>query len=302
MNGQGQTSRRLRILRGLHRAFLLFAVLGLGGYTYFWGERHVYQLSQSRRLDRLLESKAGKAESIPRGNSGDPIGRIEIPRLGLSAVILEGIDEKTLLVAVGHIPQTPLPGEVGNIGLAGHRDTFFRALKDIRRDDVIRLSGPNGGGEYLVKSTAVVEPGNTEALMPSHSADLTLITCYPFNFIGPAPKRFIVKAKKREAGPEAPVPEPAAQLAKTPHRPSPFMVAQKTPVTVPVQSPEMPPVTLLVAEEAGPAPDENGARKHRHILRAISSPFRKSFGWMKRHQDTEPRQPPQPVSPLPEAN
>ncbi len=302
MNGQGQTSKRLRILRGLERAFLLFAVLGLGGYTYFWGERHVYQLSQSRRLDRILESKVDKAESIPKGNSADPIGRIEIPRLGLSAVILEGIDEKTLLVAVGHIPQTPLPGEVGNIGLAAHRDTFFRALKDIRRDDVIRLSGPNGGGEYLVKSTAVVEPGNTEALMPSRSADLTLITCYPFNFIGPAPKRFIVKAEKREAGPKAPVSEPAGQLAKASLRPSPFIVAQKAPVTVPVQSPETPPPTPLASEEAGPVPDENGARKHRHILRAISSPLRKSFGWMKPHRDTDRGQSPQPESRLPGTN
>ena len=122
------------------------------------------------------------------------MGRIEIRTIGLDAMILEGTDARTLRRAVGHIPGTPLPGKQGNVVITGHRDTFFRPLHNIRKDDEILLTTLNGSYRYRVDLTEVVEPQDTEVLADSDDAVLTLVTCYPFYYVGPAPKRFIVRA------------------------------------------------------------------------------------------------------------
>jgi sortase A len=124
------------------------------------------------------------------------LGRIEIRAIGLSAMILEGTDARTLRRAVGHIPSTPLPGQQGNVALTGHRDTFFRPLLHIHKDDEIRLTTLKGSYRYLVDSLKVVEPEDTKVLDNSDDAILTLVTCYPFYFVGPAPRRFIVRAHR----------------------------------------------------------------------------------------------------------
>ena len=98
--------------------------------------------------------------------------------------------------AVGHIPLTALPGEPGNTGLAGHRDTFFRPLKDIKLYDTIRFTNEDGSTEYRVIATRIVGPKDVSAVDTTSGDKLTLITCYPFYYIGPAPKRFIVEATK----------------------------------------------------------------------------------------------------------
>ena len=128
--------------------------------------------------------------------SRTPLGRIEISSLGVAAMILEGVDDKTLRRAVGHIPGTALPGQPGNVGLAGHRDTFFRALRNIHKDDEITLQTLNGLYRYSVDLTQVVDPGQTEVLNHSDDSILTLVTCYPFYFVGSAPQRFIVRAHR----------------------------------------------------------------------------------------------------------
>jgi len=109
-------------------------------------------------------------------------------------MVVEGDDARALARAVGHIPGTALPGESGNVGLAGHRDTFFRALKNIRLGDDILVTTPRGSYRYSVVSSAVVGPDDTRVLDASRSSSITLVTCYPFHFIGSAPKRFIVHA------------------------------------------------------------------------------------------------------------
>jgi sortase A len=122
------------------------------------------------------------------------IGRLEIPRLNLSVMVREGADERTLSRAVGHIPGTALPGKLGNVGLAGHRDTFFRELRNIREDDAIEFETTHGKYRYIVKSTSIVTPRDVSVLRASGGENLTLVTCYPFYYIGSAPKRFIVHA------------------------------------------------------------------------------------------------------------
>ena len=114
----------------------------------------------------------------------------------LSVVVVEGVDRISLRRAAGHIPGTALPGEAGNVGLAGHRDTFFRPLQDVKIDDEIQISTPTGNFKYQVVSLRIVDPENVGVLAPSGENVLTLVTCYPFYFVGPAPKRWIVRARQ----------------------------------------------------------------------------------------------------------
>ncbi|MGE3178414.1 MAG: class D sortase [Vicinamibacterales bacterium] len=132
----------------------------------------------------------------PRPGPGAAIGRLEISRLGLSAMVAEGDDEGTLETAVGHLPDTPLPWEEGNSALAGHRDSFFRPLQTVRTGDAIVLSTPRGRIEYRVRRTTIVQPDELWVLDPAPDVQLTLITCYPFWYVGAAPKRYIVHATK----------------------------------------------------------------------------------------------------------
>ncbi len=133
----------------------------------------------------------------------DPLvlGRIEIPRIGVAAMMREGDDDTTLAIAVGHITGTAGPGERGNMALAGHRDSFFRPLRDIRLQDRIRIVTLGRSYEYAVDSTEVVGPQDTWVLDPTDDTVLTLVTCYPFHYVGHAPNRFIVRASLVESSP-----------------------------------------------------------------------------------------------------
>jgi sortase A len=178
------------------------------GYTAFaLVDAWIFQRRESRELDRLLRDRQVASESTPQPASSTApkaapvevdglIGRIEIPRLLLSAVVVEGVDKTTLRRAVGHIPGTALPGQAGNVGLAGHRDTFFRSLKDVKVKDEVQLSTLAGNFNYEVESLRVVDPDNVGVLSPASHNVLTLVTCYPFYFVGPAPQRWIVTAKQ----------------------------------------------------------------------------------------------------------
>ena len=133
--------------------------------------------------------------SMPLAN-GELIGRVDIPRLKLSAAVAEGDDDKTLGKAVGHLPDTPLPWErQGNVGLAAHRDGLFRALKGIRLNDDVRLVTARGDFVYRVTKTHIVNPDDVWVLDPTEKPTVTLITCYPFSYVGNAPQRFIVHAE-----------------------------------------------------------------------------------------------------------
>lgn len=153
----------------------------------------VYQARQERAFF-LVSSETTPDPATPRG--GDPLvlGRIEIPRIGIDAMVREGVDDASLAIAVGHIPGTARPGERGNMALAGHRDSFFRALRDIRHEDVIKIVTQEGSYEYVVYSTEVVSPEDIWVLDPTSDTILSLVTCYPFTYVGHAPNRFIVRA------------------------------------------------------------------------------------------------------------
>jgi sortase A len=123
-----------------------------------------------------------------------PLAVLRIPRLGLDVPVLEGTGEWTLDRAVGHIPGTARPGEIGNVGIAGHRDGFFRVLKDIAPGDLMELALATEVRRYRVRELSIVRPGDVGVLAPGRESLLTLVTCYPFYFVGSAPQRFIVRA------------------------------------------------------------------------------------------------------------
>ncbi len=191
--------------------FLILAAVCLGFYGYAYLERVLYQTYESWSFDRApsrtafaVSSGREPQESVLPSEPPFPtsiIGRLSVPRLHLSAMVREGTDGHTLQLAVGHIPSTALPGQAGNVGLAGHRDTFFRGLKDLRTADEIQFSTSTGDFRYEVESLLVVEPDNVEVLAASSTNTLTMVTCYPFFYVGNAPKRFIVKA--RQVSPQA---------------------------------------------------------------------------------------------------
>jgi sortase A len=209
-----------RRLFWLERTLYAVAAVCLGAWLYAMVDARLFQTLEEWRLERrLAEAPAAVPELpgddpggappvqdlrvVPAGvEPGESLGRIEVPRLGLQVIVAEGVDDTTLRRAAGHIPGTPLPGAEGNVGIAAHRDSFFRPLKDVALGDEVVVTTPYGTFRYQVESTRIVMPEDVEVLDPTPERTLTLVTCYPFFYVGSAPQRFIVKA--RETAFEAP--------------------------------------------------------------------------------------------------
>jgi sortase A len=170
----------------------LMGMVFLSYWAYLRLDAAYHQWKYEREFREQRSSE--ESQSLPE----EPVvGRIEIPRLAVSAMVLDGVDDVTLRRAVGRVPGTGKPGKPGNIVLAGHRDTFFAPLRGIRKKDEVYLETTTGAKyRYVVESTKVVGPRETSVLASSKNETLTLVTCYPFDFVGDAPKRFIVKARQ----------------------------------------------------------------------------------------------------------
>jgi sortase A len=192
----------------LERALLWTGALLLGWCGWTLAQARAYQGYQSWSLDRLRNGQSETdAHSAPGSSKereavparGDLVGRLDIPRLGLSAIVLEGVDDETLRLGVGHVPGTALPGRSGNLALAAHRDTFFHPLHRIHSADQIELTTPHRTYHYRVDSVRIVGPDDAAVLRPTPRPSLTLVTCYPFHWVGNAPKRFVVRASRLES-------------------------------------------------------------------------------------------------------
>jgi sortase A len=193
-------------LRWIQYTLFALAVVLLGAFAYDKASSWMFQ----RQGNAALETAIGtaRAAAAPRIERGDVIGRVDVDRLGISVVVVEGAREGDLAHAAGHLIGTALPGQPGNAAIAAHRDTFFRPLRKIRPEDVVRVTTPGGEFRYRVAWTRIVEPDDVAVLQPDGSQELTLITCYPFYYVGEAPRRFIVRAKR--------VPEPAESASLQP--------------------------------------------------------------------------------------
>ena len=181
----------------ISKVLFVIGIICLGLYGFFTVEAYLHQAALRSALEKeVYHPLPAKADipSPPRPRpprhlkDGDLFGRLEIPRLNMSVMVMEGDADRVLRLGAGHVPGTPM-------AIAGHRDTFFRPLKDIKVSDTILFTTPDGTEEYHVVSTRIVEPNDTSVL-DEKSNELTLVTCYPFYYVGPAPKRFIVQAEK----------------------------------------------------------------------------------------------------------
>jgi sortase A len=160
---------------------------------------HVAPESAPTRSATRSEPSPAPAAPAPQPTTLRPnslIGRLAIPRHHLRAIVREGTSSNTLGLAVGHIPGTALPWQSGNVGVAGHRDTLFRGMGKIRKHDLIQFETRDTNYVYEVASTEIVTPKDVNVLKPGPYPELTLVTCYPFNYFGSAPDRFIVQARE----------------------------------------------------------------------------------------------------------
>jgi sortase A len=187
-----------RVLLWSQRSLLAIAISIFVWCSYVLIDTWSFQRTEQRQFEGLRADRIATTGTIPPPVSGGLIGRIDIPRLDISVVVIEGTGAKTLRRAVGHIRGTALPGHRGNIGISGHRDTFFRPLRNIRNGDVINLTTLDGEYHYRVVSTNIVMPSDVAVLRSDGSEALTLVTCHPFYFVGAAPNRFIVRAERIE--------------------------------------------------------------------------------------------------------
>jgi sortase A len=178
----------------------ILLVAGIAGLGVWMGSNVVSTLWQAwanRDFDREISEQSATASRPSAVKDGSVVGRLTIPRLNMSAMVREGVGAKTLSLALGHVPSTAVPGEKGNVAVAGHRDTIFRSLRGIRKYDEIRFETPSSGSYvYQVSSIEIVDPTDVRVLQPSRDSELTLVTCYPFYYVGSAPERFIVKARE----------------------------------------------------------------------------------------------------------
>jgi sortase A len=211
---------RVGAVRWIERILWAAGFMVLGYCGMYWLNASLRQAGGNRELGRLLTARhagirPGERPTIPDGGL---IGKVEIPELRLSAIVFQGAGDPELSEGVGHVDQSALPGQKGNVVLAAHRDSFFRGLRNIHRGDTIRITTEDGSRSYTVQSTEIVKPTDVAVMAPTPDNEVTLITCYPFYFVGHAPKRFIVHAREQESV------EQASNLP--PARPSPLVSAQ----------------------------------------------------------------------------
>ena len=191
----------VRFLRGFKLLCFSFGALSLAYCAWVIVGAAVVQARARGVLETLRAQFVthSASRSLRHPVRGTVLASLDSPRIGLSVMVLEGTDNHTLRLGAGHLPGTGMPGEdSGNVVIAGHRDTFFRPLRNIQVGDAIDVTSPEGTYRYEVTWTRVVPPDETEALKPTRNAALTLVTCYPFSYIGPAPDRLVIRAERPE--------------------------------------------------------------------------------------------------------
>jgi sortase A len=167
-------------------------LVSLEAYRFERSQAAAFERSATEAPDRTVPTKPGSL-----------VGLLSVPRLGLSTAVVEGDDSKSLKLSAGHLPDTPWPWQPGNSAIAAHRDGRFRALRKIKVGDEVRLRTSHGELRYQVRELSIVEPDDLSVLAQTEKPALTLITCYPFTYVGNAPQRFIVRAERLAAAPPA---------------------------------------------------------------------------------------------------
>jgi sortase A len=196
-----RASRANRAGRWIANVLLIAGGTAVGIWAFSWLSLTLWQAWQNREFDRRRAATPaqtqtpGRPQTAPRIKEGSIVGRLAVPRLHVRAMVREGDSDQTLSMALGHIPGTALPGQEGNVGVAGHRDSLFRGLRNVAANDEITFETADASYVYRVESRQIVKPEDVGVLRPGPVPELTLVTCYPFEYVGSAPDRFIVKAR-----------------------------------------------------------------------------------------------------------
>jgi len=207
--GLNLNSQAKKILRLSHYFLLVVGCILLGYYVVVAAAATYYQARSREQMHdaraRVVKPEASSGDLVVSlrsplrvGSGLDLLGRLDIPRIGLSAMIADGTSSRVLRLAVGHVSGTAVPWLSGNVALVAHRDTFFRRLGELHPGDLIRMTVPGSEYRYQVVFTSIVSPSETWVLEPATGQTLTLITCYPFHFVGAAPNRFVVRARRSD--------------------------------------------------------------------------------------------------------
>lgn len=197
---------RKTVLRVVEDFLWVVALASIGFCSVAYGSAAIHQARQKAVLQALRAKAAAAPGQLPSASQASHskmannvlLGLIEIPRLDTASIVEEGVETSTLWKAVGHVPGTTLPGERGNAVLAAHRDTYFSGLGDLKVGDLVSFKSPTATYSYRVESTRIVEPDDAEVLRTSNEPTLTLVTCYPFHYIGNAPQRYVVTAREEQ--------------------------------------------------------------------------------------------------------
>jgi sortase A len=196
---------RKTVLRVAEDFLWVVALASLGFCSVAYGSAAIHQARQRAVLAALRVDAAASGQLASAGQASESkvandvlLGLIEIPRLDAAAIVEEGVETSTLWKAVGHMPGTALPGERGNAVLAAHRDTYFSGLGDLKVGDLVSFKSPTATYSYRVESTRIVEPDDAGVLSATKEPTLTLVTCYPFHYIGNAPQRYVVTAREEQ--------------------------------------------------------------------------------------------------------
>ena len=199
------------------RSILLWterALIAIAGALLIWCGMTIVDMWQVNSLAaplanavaRHATSQPDTTRRSPKIAPGARLAKLEAPVVGLSVTVLEGTENKTLMRAAGHLEHTAFPEEAGNTVIAGHRDTIFRPVRNLHVGDALVLTTLEYVYRYRITAIRIIDPAEVAVLGPTPSRALTLVTCYPFEFIGHAPQRFIVRAdldheEARSAGP-----------------------------------------------------------------------------------------------------
>jgi sortase A len=183
---------RLSVLQWVERVLLVSGVALGAWYAAVLIEAHYFKSLPAPPVTVTMEVPG--EPRTHRFAAGEWIAQMNAPSVHLTATVLEGSDDRTLERAAGHIEDTPFPGDPGNVGIAGHRDTTFRAVRNLKIGDPLTLTTADRVFSYKISSLKIVNPEDVYVLDPTDHPVITLVTCYPFSFIGHAPKRYVIRA------------------------------------------------------------------------------------------------------------